>query len=94
MSSCLGNGIPCISRTPFLITFRYGYDLGHRGTCVTTCGLTHGEAQVALAIGYIPWSADGEEAWNALHHARTLETGPLSLWSPLTRNQHRPRDHR
>jgi hypothetical protein len=45
---------------------RYEYDLGHRGTCVTTCDLTPGEAQVALALGYVPWSAEGEEAWNAL----------------------------
>jgi hypothetical protein len=45
---------------------RYEYDLGHRGTRVTTCDLTPGEAQVALALGYVPWSAEGEEAWNAL----------------------------
>jgi len=30
---------------------RSEYDLGHRGTCVTTCDLTPGEAQVALALG-------------------------------------------
>lgn len=45
---------------------RSEYDLGHRGTCVTTCDLTPGEAQVALALGYVPWSAEGEEAWMAL----------------------------
>jgi hypothetical protein len=45
---------------------RYEYDLGHRGTRVTTCDLTPGEAQVGLALGYVPWSPEGEEAWNAL----------------------------
>jgi hypothetical protein len=45
---------------------RFEYDLGHRGTVVTTCELTPGEAQVALSLGYIPWSAEGEEAWNVL----------------------------
>lgn len=45
---------------------RCEYNLGHRGTRVTTCDLTPGEAQVALALGYMPWSADGEEAWDAL----------------------------
>jgi hypothetical protein len=44
---------------------RSEYDLGHRGTRVITGDLTPGEAQVALALGYIPWSAEGEEAWNA-----------------------------
>jgi hypothetical protein len=45
---------------------RVEYDLGHRGTRVATCDLTPGEAQVALALGYIPWSMEAEEAWNAL----------------------------
>jgi hypothetical protein len=45
---------------------RSEYDLGHRGTGVTTCELTPGEAQVALSLGYIPWSAEGEEAWKGL----------------------------
>jgi hypothetical protein len=45
---------------------RHEYNLGHRGTRITTCNLTPEEAQVALALGYIPWSAEGEEAWNAL----------------------------
>ncbi len=45
---------------------RAEYDLGHRGTCVSACALTPGEAQVALALGYVPWSVEGEEAWNAL----------------------------
>ena len=45
---------------------RSEYDLGHRGTRVTTCALTPGEAQVALSLGYIPWSMEGEETWNSL----------------------------
>jgi hypothetical protein len=45
---------------------RHEYNLGHRGTRITTCNLTPEEAQAALALGYIPWSAEGEEAWNAL----------------------------
>ena len=45
---------------------RAEYDLGHRGTRVLTCALTSGEAEVAVALGYIPWSMEGEEAWNAL----------------------------
>ena len=45
---------------------RAEYDLGHRGTRVITCALTPGESQAALALGYIPWSMEGEEAWNAL----------------------------
>jgi hypothetical protein len=45
---------------------RREYDLGHRGTKVTTCDLTPDEAQVALSLGYLPWSLEAEEAWNAL----------------------------
>lgn len=45
---------------------RAEYDLGHRGTCVVTCDLTPEEAQVALSLGYVPWSVEGEEAWDAL----------------------------
>jgi hypothetical protein len=45
---------------------RYEYDMGHRGTRVITCDLTPGEALGARALGYIPWSEEGEEAWNAL----------------------------
>jgi hypothetical protein len=45
---------------------RYEYDLGHRGTSVHTCDLTPDEATIALALGYIPWSSETEEAWNAL----------------------------
>jgi hypothetical protein len=45
---------------------RYEYDLGHRGTVVTTCDLTPEEAQLALTLGYMPWSQEGEEAWMAL----------------------------
>lgn len=44
---------------------RREYDLGHRGTSVATCDLTPDEAEVALSLGYIPWSTEGEEAWNA-----------------------------
>jgi hypothetical protein len=45
---------------------RREYDLGHRGTSVATCDLTPDEAAIALALGYIPWSAEGQEAWEAL----------------------------
>lgn len=45
---------------------RAEYDLGNRGTRVVTCNLTPEESQEAVALGYIPWSAEGEEAWNAL----------------------------
>lgn len=45
---------------------RSEYDLGHRGARVTTCDLTPEESQVALSLGYIPWSVEAEEAWNAL----------------------------
>ncbi len=45
---------------------RYEYDLGHRGTRVATCDLTPDEATIALGLGYIPWSKDAEEAWDAL----------------------------
>lgn len=45
---------------------RYEYDLGHRGTSVHTCDLTPDEAAVALSLGYVPWSNEAEEAWNAL----------------------------
>ena len=45
---------------------RYEYDLGHRGTRVITGDLTPGEAQVALSLGYMPWSREAEETWNAL----------------------------
>ena len=45
---------------------RREYDMGHRGTSVTTCDLTPAEAEVALSLGYIPHSKEGEEAWNAL----------------------------
>jgi len=45
---------------------RREYDLDHRGMCVTTCDLTVDEAKVAIALGYIPWSQDAEEAWMAL----------------------------
>src|SRR5262249_35586083 len=44
---------------------RREYDLGLRGTRVTTCDLTPAEAEIALALGYVPWSKEGEEAWNA-----------------------------
>lgn len=45
---------------------RYEYDLGNRGTRVATCDLTPEEARVALSLGYIPWSEEAEETWNAL----------------------------
>jgi len=45
---------------------RREYDLGHRGTTVHTCDLTPDEATYALSLGYIPWSKEAEEAWNAL----------------------------
>lgn len=45
---------------------RYEYDLGHRGTRVTTCDLTTGEAQAALALGYIPWTEEAEVVWESL----------------------------
>lgn len=45
---------------------RREYDLGHRGTAVSTCDLTPDEAQIALSLGYMPWSQDAEDAWNAL----------------------------
>lgn len=44
---------------------RREYDLGHRGTSVTTCELTPDEAHVALSLGYIPWSQAAEDAWEA-----------------------------
>ena len=43
---------------------RREYDLGHRGTRVTTCDLTSDEAAIALSLGYMPWSSEAEEAWN------------------------------
>jgi len=45
---------------------RAEYDLGHRGTSVTTGDLTPDEAQVALSLGYVPRSLEAEEAWQAL----------------------------
>ena len=45
---------------------RREYDLGHRGTSVGTCALSPDEATIALSIGYVPWSPEAEEAWNAL----------------------------
>jgi hypothetical protein len=45
---------------------RYEYDLDHRGTSVRTCDLTPDEAATALSLGYMPWSAEAEETWNAL----------------------------
>lgn len=45
---------------------RYEYDLGHGGASVATCDLTPDEAQVALALGYVPWSQEAEETWDAL----------------------------
>jgi hypothetical protein len=45
---------------------RREYDLGHRGTTVRTCDLTPDEARYALSLGYIPWSSEAEEAWDAL----------------------------
>ena len=44
---------------------RREYDLGHRGTRVTTCDLTSDEATTALSLGYVSWSSEAEEAWNA-----------------------------
>lgn len=45
---------------------RYEYDRDCRGTSVKTCPLTPSEAEFALSLGYIPWTAEAEEAWNAL----------------------------
>ncbi len=45
---------------------RYEYDLGHRGTRITTCDLTPGEAEVALGLGYMPWTEEAEVAWGNL----------------------------
>ena len=45
---------------------RAQHDLGHRGTRVITCALTPEEARVALSLGYVPWTEEGEEAWLAL----------------------------
>ena len=45
---------------------RREYDLGHRGTVVRTGNLTPDEAKIALALGYIPWTKEAEEAWTAL----------------------------
>jgi hypothetical protein len=45
---------------------RREYDLGHRGTRVSTCDLTPDEAQIALSLGYLPWSEEAAKAWDAL----------------------------
>lgn len=44
---------------------RHEYDLGHRGTSVRTCNLTPEEADVAQALGYVPWSEEIEKSWSA-----------------------------
>lgn len=44
---------------------RYEYDLGHRGTSVATCDLTPAEAEVARALGYVPWSEEAQKTWEA-----------------------------
>lgn len=41
------------------------YDMGHRGTSVHTCALTPEEADVAVSLGYLPWSEEDEKARNA-----------------------------
>jgi len=45
---------------------RREYDLGHRGARVVTCDLRPDEAESALSFGYIPWSPEAEETWDAL----------------------------
>ena len=52
---------------------RREYDLGHRGTVVRTCSLTSDEAAIALALGYIPWTKESEEAWTALWYTELHE---------------------
>lgn len=45
---------------------RREYDLDHRGTKVITDNLTPDEAKLALSLGYMPWTQEGEDAWTAL----------------------------
>ena len=52
---------------------RREYDLDHRGTRVTTCDLTSDEATIARGLGYMSWSPEAEETWNALWYTELHE---------------------
>ena len=52
---------------------RYEYDRGTRGTSVIAGDLAPEEAQIALSLGYVPHTEEGEQAWNALYRDDRFE---------------------